>query len=156
MDADRIAGQGLGGGGARPVGGTIGIRSQNPGNIRAGATQWQGQTGVNEKGFCIFSSSLYGIRALAKLLLTYHDKYGLCTVRTLINRWAPPVENDTGSYVSAVCGDTCFDPDAWLHVGEPSILSALVRAVIHHENGPAGLAAYDDTEIAAGVNAALK
>jgi hypothetical protein len=56
------------------------------------------------------------------------------------------------AYIAAVCADTAFGPDDWLHVGEPSVLSALVRAIIHHENGAQP---YDDAEIRAGVEAAL-
>src|SRR5690242_9641752 len=155
VDADRAVEKYFGGGGgtrpARPDA-PHGVRTCNPGNLRDGAVDWLGQTGVDAAGFCVFESSFYGIRALAKLLLTYHDKYGLCTVRGLISRWAPPNENDTEAYIRAVCADTAFDADAWLHLGESSVLAALVRAIVRHENGTVP---YDDAEIAAGVEAAL-
>ena len=130
-----------------------GIRNNNPGNIRASSAEtWQGQTGVDSGGMCIFSDATYGIRALSKLLLTYHDHYGLSTINGIISRWAPPNENDTAAYIRAVCDSTSFGADAWLRVGDPSVLAALVRAIIHQENGQQP---YDDTEISNGVQAAL-
>jgi len=129
----------------------MGVRHNNPGNLRAVSEQWQGQVGV-DAGMCVFSSAHYGLRALAKLLLVYHDKYGLSTITGIITRWAPPNENDTPAYIAAVCADTSFAQDAWLHLGDASVLSALVRAIIHHENGQQP---YCDAEIAGGVSAAL-
>lgn len=129
-----------------------GIRNCNPGNIRDGAEKWAGQTGADAGGMCTFESAHYGLRALAKLLLTYHDRYGLSTVRSIISRWAPPSENDTGAYIDSVCGQTSFGPDAWLRVGDPSVLSALVRAIVRQENGAQP---YDDAEIGAAVEDAL-
>lgn len=149
-DADRIVEKLLGGGGARPSG-ARGLRNRNPGNIRTTAAKWQGQTG-DDGTFCIFDTATNGIRALGKLLLTYHDKYGLCTIRSIISRWAPPNENNTDAYIAAVCADSTFGPDDWLRLSDASVLSALVRAIIHHENGSVP---YDDVEIAAGVRAAL-
>ncbi len=55
-----------------------------------------------ETRFCVFRSPEWGIRALVKIIQTYERKYSLDTVRGIINRWAPPVENDTGSYISQV------------------------------------------------------
>lgn len=129
-----------------------GIRNNNPGNIRASTIPWVGQTGQDDDGFCVFSTAHYGIRALAKLLLTYHDRYGLCTITTIIDRWAPPNENDTGAYVDSVCRATGFGANDWLHLGEVSVLSALVAAIIRHENGEQP---YSDAEVLAGVAAAM-
>jgi hypothetical protein len=101
---------------------------------------------------CVFDTAHNGLRALAKLLVTYHDRYGLCTVRGIVTRWAPPNENDTDAYVSHVCSQTAFGPDAWLQLGDASVLAALVRAIVLHENG---VQPYDDTEIGAAVEDAL-
>ena len=82
-----------------------GIRNNNPGNIRLSKTLWQGQKPAPEQSdqdFAEFTTPLYGLRALMKTLLTYYLKYNLDTVRSLINRYAPPHENDTGSYISEV------------------------------------------------------
>lgn len=57
---------------------TRGIRNNNPGNIDYNpANKWQGQLPMDkviEPRFCRFESPEYGIRALMKLLSTYHKK----------------------------------------------------------------------------------
>lgn len=112
-----------------------GVANHNPGNLVWVETiQWQGQTGHDGR-FCTFDSAANGIRALCKQLLVYQDKYGLRTIRGIINRWAPPVENDTGAYVDAVAHFTGHAPDDMLELHNDIILSALATAIITHENG---------------------
>ena len=108
-----------------------GIRNNNPGNIEANGTSWQGMTGDDGR-FAIFSEPFYGIRALARILKTYRDKYNLVTVRQIINRWAPATENNTGAYISSVAGRLGVSADDRL---SPSDYPALVTAIIRHENG---------------------
>jgi hypothetical protein len=48
---------------------------------------------------------------LARTLITYQDKHGLRSIRQIISRWAPPVENNTNAYVRAVAADTGLDAD---------------------------------------------
>ena len=45
----------------------------------------------------------YGYRALIKLLQNYRRVNGCRTIADFINRWAPPVENNTSGYISRVC-----------------------------------------------------
>lgn len=78
---------------------TLGIRNNNPLNIRySPCNKWQGQTGCN-KGFCTFDTIEYGIRA-ALVLLRNYVRRGLCTPRLIISNWAPSNENDTESYIN--------------------------------------------------------
>lgn len=92
-----------------------GVRSNNPGNIDYNPRNaWQGQLGL-EQGvakprFARFDTPENGIRALGKLLLTYQRKHGLKTVKAIISRWAPAVENDTAAYVRAVEANTGTRP----------------------------------------------
>src|SRR4051812_2651489 len=87
-----------------------GFRNRNPGNIDfAPSNKWQGQVGLGDgwlpagqRRFAAFESHEYGIRALAMLLTTYQDRYGLRTIRQIVSRWAPGNENDTGAYVRFV------------------------------------------------------
>jgi len=84
-----------------------GIRNNNPGNIRRNGDPWQGLAETQgDKEFFTFATPVYGIRALARTLITYQDRHGLRTIRQIISRWAPPVENDTESYVKAVTAAT--------------------------------------------------
>ncbi len=112
-----------------------GVRNNNPGNIRHGE-KWQGLSENQTDGsFCIFSSPEYGIRALAKILMNYQKKYGLRDVRSIINRFAPPCENDTESYIYSVCLKLGVKPDTPIDVSEPGIMINLLKSIIIHENG---------------------
>lgn len=130
---------------------TRGLRNNNPGNIRADGTQWQGMAPTQtDSDFVQFVSAEYGIRALARTLSTYFDNYGLNTVAGIINRWAPPSENDTASYVEDVASQMNVDPNAPLDL--TTDLPALVRAIIRHENG---VQPYSDQTIANGIAMAV-
>lgn len=130
----------------------FGLRNNNPCNIRdiPGIT-WQGQVGV-ARGFCVYDSAQMGIRAAAKLLLTYERKYGLTTVEGIIGRWAPPAENDTQSYINAVSRALGVAPAFVIDLHNAERMTTLCRAIIHHENG---YCPYSDEEIKMGVQLAL-
>lgn len=114
-----------------------GIRNNNPGNLDYNpAIKWQGQLPHDpaiEARFCRFESPVTGIRALCKVLLTYQRKYKVCTVAGVIKRWAPPSENDTGSYIKSVAKACGVEPDQTILI--ESYLEKLAPAIIQHENG---------------------
>lgn len=111
-----------------------GLRNNNPGNIRKGEN-WQGLAAQQlDPEFCTFETMAWGIRALVVLLRTYRFKYGLTTVKGIVNRWAPPTENDTGAYVNAVC-DGWVRPDEELPDTRDAYLF-LAQRIAKHENGP--------------------
>jgi hypothetical protein len=134
---------------------TRGERNCNPGNIvRDDKTHWQGMS-VNQGSdprFCVFVNPVYGIRALAKLLVNYYRDHQLDTVRKLIDRWAPPNENDTDAYVNAVAKQVGCDPDDVIEPTDPTVLQSLTAAIITHENGRC---IYDDATIKDGIERAL-
>lgn len=133
---------------------TRGERNNNPGNIDRNATHWQGMA-PNQSGdprFVVFASAEFGIRALAKVLLDYYHKHGLNTVRGIIDRWAPPNENNSGAYVDAVCKQCAVEPTTVIDPENPDCLELLVRGIIHQENGRVS---YDDATIIKGVEDAL-
>ncbi|MCU1776392.1 structural protein [Pseudomonas sp. 14P_5.3_Bac1] len=139
-----------------PITETRGVRNRNPGNIDYNsANQWQGQLKPDpsvEKRFARFDTPENGIRALGKVLLTYQRKHGLKTVKAIISRWAPAVENDTAAYVRAVEANTGTRLGAEVDLTQPVVMSGFVKAIIHHEN--AGFA-YPDAVLAEGVRRAL-
>ena len=121
-----------------------GLRNNNPGNIdRSPNNKWQGRmprekmtaAQRDEKRFEVFSTPAWGIRAMCILLITYFDRHGCNTVQKIINRWAPPVENDTGAYVAAVARAVGVQPADFINVHEYRRLLPLVVAIIVHENG---------------------
>jgi hypothetical protein len=109
-----------------------GIRNNNPGNIRLGAP-WVGLAPEQpDPDFCTFEDPKYGIRALAKILKAY-EQNGRRTIRTIIDRYAPPSENLTNEYAAHVASLCGVDPDAPIEV--TALLPQLIPAIITHENG---------------------
>lgn len=118
-----------------PTAPTRGERNNNAGNVRLG-DNWQGLADVQtDPAFCQFKAPIWGLRACAVLLLAYYHKHGLNTVRKLIDRWAPPVENNTSAYVTDVAARLRVEPDAPLAVDNIDTLAKLVSAIVSHENG---------------------
>lgn len=113
-----------------------GIRNHNPGNIEKGAP-WQGlaQNQSRDSRFAVFKAPEWGVRAIARILFTYRDKHGLETVYGIINRWAPPFENDTNSYASAVAAKLGVGVRERVNIEDFATASVLVKAIIQHENG---------------------
>lgn len=116
---------------------TIGIRNNNPLNIRRGKQPWKGEIsptpspsggGRGTAAFCKFSSMEWGLRAAFCLLRTYRDKYHLNCIADIVRRWAPPTENDTKTYICNVCRWTGFGgkerltEDKW-----PRLVQAMAR-----------------------------
>lgn len=114
-----------------------GIRNNNPGNIRWG-DDWRGlvpDAQRTDKSFCQFTSPEYGIRAMIVILRNYQRKRGLKTVADIINRWAPPVENNTLAYINSVAKSVGVDPDQVIDVMDSRVMIPLLEAIITHENG---------------------
>jgi hypothetical protein len=114
-----------------------GIRNNNPGNIERGTVTWQGMADDQsaDPRFIIFKTPQWGLRALAKTLLSYQNQHGLRTVRGIINRWAPSSENNTAAYVGAVAAGVGVNPDAEIDVDTSGVMTPLVKAIVLHENG---------------------
>jgi len=115
-----------------------GIRNNNPGNIRKSHEPWRGLLPADEQtdsAFFRFSAPEWGIRALAVILRTYQAKHGLKTVRAMIQRWAPPTENDTDAYVAAVAKAVGVAPDEPIDLRDAATTRGMVLAIIRHENG---------------------
>ncbi|EPC9456074.1 MULTISPECIES: hypothetical protein [Enterobacteriaceae] len=129
-----------------------GIRNNNPGNLEYSKTNpWVGQTGDDGR-FAKFETPEHGIRALGRNLLSY-QRQGIDTVNDIINRWAPPSDNNnTDAYIQAVCAQLGVTPDQPLDASNPETLKALCASIIQHENGSQP---YSDQQLATGVSAAI-
>lgn len=112
---------------------TRGIRNNNPGNIRVSKDQWEGMTG-DDGAFVIFDSPESGVRALGKNLLSY-GRQGYDSIEKIINRWAPPNENDTKAYIDSVVAATGIPATQSLDLSNPDTLSSLAQAISFHETG---------------------
>lgn len=74
----------------------------NPLNIRyVPSNTWVGQI-QPKQGFCQFDTLEHGIRAAVILICKSYAKKGIHKVSDIINRFAPPFENNTTAYILAV------------------------------------------------------
>jgi hypothetical protein len=114
-----------------------GIRNRNPGNLDRTKEKWQGMNAdqSSDSRFVVFVAAHWGIRALAKVLLSYQRRHKLKTIRQIIDRWAPPVENNTEAYIAQVAKACGVGPDDAIDIGDKAVLRVLVASIIQHENG---------------------
>jgi len=111
-----------------------GIRNNNPGNIdRHAGTVWKGASPdqSTDSRFVVFTGPEWGIRAIARILRQYQAR-GVQTLSQVISTWAPPSENDTGSYIRRVTSETGIRPDQLVLTEH---YPAIIAAIIRHENG---------------------
>ena len=140
------------GGGEASADGPRGVRNNNPGNLEASSSNpWIGQTGSDGR-FAKFETPEHGIRALGRNLISY-QRQGIDTVGEIINRWAPPSDNnDTAAYIKSVCAQLGVTANQPLDASNPDTLQALCAAIIKHENGTQP---YSPDQLSTGVSAAL-
>lgn len=135
-----------------------GIRNNNAGNIRwDNQTQWRGMIGTDDKGFIIFDTPENGVRAMARILLSYNRR-GVNTVQNIISTWAPQngvdpqtgesYTNNTSSYINSVIQKTGLSQGELVTRED---YDKLIPAIIHHENG---YQPYGQTTINRGIAAA--
>ena len=108
-----------------------GIRNNNPLNIERTSDNWQGMAAVQtDSRFVNFVDPRWGYRAAARILQNY-GAAGIVTLEQIINRWAPPIENNSRAYVESVSAKIGVEPD-----GSPwDRLPELLAAMTVHENG---------------------
>lgn len=69
------------------------------------------------------------------LLHTYRVRHGCRTLREMISRWAPPVENHTGNYIRAVATRSGMPEDRPLDTKCADMMIPVVAAMSAVENG---------------------
>ena len=113
-----------------------GIKNFNPGNIRQSKIRYDGERlPSRDSEFKEFESMAYGYRAMFVLLDTYSRRYGLCTIRQMLNRYAPPSENFTEGYIRFVSEMTGIAPDELLNSRAARDMVPVVAAMSQIENG---------------------
>ena len=116
-----------------------GIRNNNPLNIRRSKDQWQGMKKTqSDSSFCQFETFEDGWRAAFVLLTrTYYHKYRLYTIRGIVQRWAPPGENNTEAYIRNVSRLTGISADEPLGIPSehPARWMLVGAAMAIQENG---------------------
>lgn len=113
-----------------------GYRNNNPLNIRKNASNaWKGKVVPgSDPAFEQFITMAYGYRAALYLLRKYIGQ-GHNTIRKIINKWAPPSENNTSGYVSHVSGRSGISADTILDRNDQEKLCKIAYAMAWSENG---------------------
>lgn len=113
-------------------GDTVGIRNNNPGNLRTGPGGSFGTYGTPQQG----------LEALRDQLSLYFNGQSraagyqhLDTLRDIISTYAPKSENNTSAYIADVAKQMGIDADTRINLNDPSTMEALMRGIIQHENG---------------------
>ncbi len=85
---------------AKPAALPLGVRLNNPLNVKQFHEKWDGSVG-EESGFVKFAKPEYGVRCAGIILLGY-QKRGKKTLRGMVATFAPPSETETGVYIDNV------------------------------------------------------
>lgn len=108
-----------------------GIRNNNPGNLKhSTAFTWDGELEPDAEGFCRFENPYYGIRAMAKVLITYYYKHNIKTIEGIIKRYSA---TDQESYIASVCRTINRLPTEEYNFTSKRRLTGLMRAMIKVE-----------------------
>lgn len=109
-----------------PVSGSLGVRNNNPGNLKDPAT---GQ-------FARFATPQQGIQAADANLAAYGSKHGIDTISGIINRWAPAGDggNDPQAYAAAVSKATGLAPDAKVDLSNAATRTKILNAMFDVES----------------------
>lgn len=118
---------------------TRGLALFNPMNLMTSPSiLWQGEvkpTCDPDGRLCQFDSYIDGIRAGTKNLLAYFLKDGCKTVRQIIERYAPSVENPTGNYVDFIADWCSVGADDIIDMTDKVFVYRIVSGIIHFEQG---------------------
>lgn len=114
-----------------------GYRNNNPLNVRYNAAnKWLGKYTPNTDGaFEQFKTMAYGYRCALYLLRKYITRYGCNTVRKIIQKWAPPTENNTQAYIQHVCEIAGLNADKAVNAADEDTLTRMAYAMSIIENG---------------------
>ncbi len=113
-----------------------GLRNNNPLNIRRNKTRWRGLSAEQtDSAFFNFIAPAWGYRAAFITLKNYKKLHGIDTIASWVSRWAPPVENDTVSYVNFVAQKTNLLPNEKIDCNNKNVMCNIVAAMSQMENG---------------------
>ena len=113
---------------------TRGLRNNNPGNMRPVS-----RNQANDGAFTIYRTPEEGWGALGKQLKAYANA-GLDNVASIISKYAPSSENNTGAYIQSVTANMSkrlgSDVGALTRLdrSDPRVLKALMQSITEHEN----------------------
>ena len=117
---------------------TKGIALNNPFDLEVNPNiQWEGEIPTTDPTgiFCQFSTPYFGIRAGMMDLRNQQVLHGLNDIEQIIEKFAPPSENNTLAYVSAIVAALKVGSRDPINLSDPSFLAKFGKAVIVQEQG---------------------
>lgn len=103
-------------------------RNFNPLNLKT-----KGNAGKDSGGFAKYTDEESGWWAARRQLSTYYTRDKLDTISDIINKWAPPSENDTNSYVAQISKAMGVGANDKLDLSDPSVMAKLSSYMARHE-----------------------
>ncbi len=115
---------------------SLSVRNNNPGNLRADGSKWQGMTGVDQNGFVQFDTAANGERAARVNLANQQTLHGINTISDLVTKYAPAGDNNnTRSYIQSVAQQTGFSPTQPLDFHDKATQDKVLAAMFNVEGG---------------------
>lgn len=117
-----------------------GIRACNPGNIHGlHWKEWGGATQTDENEYLRFKTPLDGLKAMDRVLVAYHERYGIKTVSGIVHRWVREPRNEQQErqlqqYIAFVALNLGVHPKTKLDMDDPRELARIAKAIIFAEN----------------------
>lgn len=112
------------------------IALNNPMSLERSSVAWVGESTMqDDPAFIRFDTPEKGIRAGMKDVVNYQRLHNLYTIKEIITRYAPAVENNTLAYIADVCKICEVKPDDHFDDTDIDHLVILAKAITHHEQG---------------------
>ena len=117
--------------------------NHNPTNIIKSNYNWEGKTSTPKEiinagrsaRFEAFENDYFGLRAALVNLKNGYFAKGYNTISKIINKWAPPTENNTTAYINYVSTVTGIDKDKVLTYNDKNTLYLLIKAIAKRDGG---------------------
>lgn len=117
--------------------------NHNPTNIIKSKYKWEGATATPQRlidegrtqRFEAFENDYYGLRAALINLKNGYFAKGYNTISKIINKWAPPTENNTNAYINYVSAIVGIDKDKVLNYDDKNIMFLLLKAIAKRDGG---------------------
>ena len=121
------------------------LQINNPGNIRNSPTTYVGEiTPSRHKSFKTFENMFFGYRAMFRLLNTYIIQHKIETLEKMIERYAPPFENQTDKYIDFVSTRSGIGKNEILYPNDKRLIPIVYQMAIM-ENGIKAMNDYEKT-----------
>lgn len=115
-----------------------GVRNNNPLNIRKNQYLWAGEVPreqATDKDFKQFFDVKHGWKGAYNLLRASYIAKGQNTIETIVNKWAPPNENNTIVYIQRVEATTGINRKSIINKDDKPKIAKILAAMATVETG---------------------